>query len=260
MVIESFSNPKYKYLLSLSKSKTRKKDGLFLMEGRPELDLAIKSGYEPAMIAFSEAYIQKSEIVALIGEGNTQFIPLSKALFDSLSYQNVPQNFIGVFSSFSSSLEDLQEGPMVLLEKVEKPGNLGAILRTCDALGIKNVLVTDSPVDLFNPNILRNSRGALFALKCVFTSNEKALEYFRKRGLKVLSAALSDQSIDYRKASADNNVAYVFGSEANGLSEFWLTNSDENIIIPMQGVVDSLNVSVSVAIILSHHVNGKTNS
>ena len=256
MVIESFSNPKYKYLLSLSKSKTRKKDGVFLMEGRIENDLAIRSGHHPQMVAFSEAYISQDEIEGLIGSARPQFIQLSKSLFDSLSYQHVPNNYICVFPSFSYVLETMsEEGPYVVIEKVEKPGNLGAILRTCDALGIKNIIATESPVDLFNPNILRNSRGAVFTTTCVFTSNEKALEFFGQKECKIYSAALSEKAKDYRKIETLDRNVYVFGSEANGLSEFWLKNSDDNIIIPMNGAVDSLNVSVSVAIILSHHIN-----
>lgn len=256
MVIESFSNPKYKYLLSLSKSKTRKKDGVFLMEGRPELDLALRCGHQPQMVIYCEAYILWQAIEPMLGNARPQVIALSKALFDSLSYQNVPNNFMCVFPAFSVSLDEMQvNGPTVVLENIEKPGNLGAILRTCDALGVKNLIVTESLVDLFNPNILRNSRGAVFTTQCVFTTNEKALAFLRAHHKSIYCAALSQESTAYNSVRADENTAFVFGSEAKGLSEFWLGHADQCIIIPMLGEVDSLNVSVSVAIILSHHLN-----
>ena len=165
-------------------------------------------------------------------------------------------NFIGVFPAFLNDLAMINDDePIVVLEKVEKPGNLGAILRTCDALGVKNIIATESPVDLFNPNILRNSRGAIFSTTCVFASNEEVLKFLKRRNSQVYCAALTEGSEDYRKVNLQKNNAYVFGSEAHGLSDFWLSSSDQNIIIPMQGEVDSLNVSVSVAIILSHHFN-----
>jgi len=256
MVIESFSNPKYKYLLSLSKSKTRKKEGVFLMEGKVENELAFRTGHIPKIVVFSEAYTSQEGIQHLYGNTQTQFIQLSKALFDALSYQHVPGNYICVFTSFEYTLEALEsDGPFVVLEKIEKPGNLGAILRTCDALGVKNIIATQSPVDLFNPNILRNSRGAVFTTKCVFTSNEDAFSYLKQGGREIYSAALNESSVDYRSTQTKPDAAFVFGSEAFGLSDYWLSHSDQKIIIPMLGVVDSLNVSVSVAIVISHHMN-----
>ena len=139
-----------------------------------------------------------------------------------------------------------------MLENLEKPGNLGAVIRTCDALGIKQVLVSNSEIDLFNPNVLRNSRGCIFNVDVVFTSNQEASEYLNQNKVKSLAAVLSPTAKDFKSINNQEIEALIFGAESTGLSSFWLDQEIQHIIIPMNGVADSLNLSVSVAILASH--------
>lgn len=250
--ISSFSNPRIKYLKYLGKSRNRKREGLFLMEGRPELDHALKSGLKPKLIGFCDTYISYEEIEALTGGSDCETIQLSKAVFDDLTYQNVPGNFLAVFESWDKSLESLNPDEFtIVLEGIEKPGNLGAIIRTCDALGVKQLVVSSSEIDLFNPNVLRNSRGGIFHTNVVFAENQEVLEFISGNSLNAFAAALSNKAKPIQEIKNSNVDVVIFGPESKGLSDFWLDQSIQHVIIPMNGIVDSLNLSVSVAIIAS---------
>jgi TrmH family RNA methyltransferase len=247
--ITSFSNTKYKYFKSLGKSRNRKKEGVFLMEGREELDMAHIRSIVPETVLFCESYISPVEIQERYGE-QIDKVKLSKPLFDELTYQNVPGNYLGLFRVWHSPIESMEvDTRTVILEAVEKPGNLGAILRTCEAAGIANVVVTESQIDLFNPNVIRNSRGAFLNVKTAFTSNEAAKAWCVAEGLAVYATSLDKEAIDFRDVDRGRSVVFVFGGEAQGISDFWKTNA-QLITIPMQGTVDSLNLSVSVGIVL----------
>lgn len=251
--ISSFSNPRIKYLKSLGKSRNRKREELFMMEGRPELDHAFNRGLKPKMIAFCDSYISYNEIESLAGNLHCEILQLSKAVFDDLTYQNVSGNFLAVFESWTNSLSSLNPDLFtIVLEGLEKPGNLGAIIRTCDALGVKQVIVSSSEIDLFNPNVLRNSRGGVFNVNVVFTENEETVEYITSNALHAYAAVLSDQAKPLELVKNQKVDVVVFGPESSGLSNFWLDQPLQHVIIPMIGIVDSLNLSVSVAIIASH--------
>jgi len=253
--IESFSNARFKWLKGLAKSRNRRKEGLFLMEGRVELELALRLGHAPKLIAFTSSYITEVEFRSFGFDPNeVELLELSKALFDTLAYQQVPGNFIAVFPTFEPVLEQ-EGGLMAVLEGVEKPGNLGAILRTCDALGIKQVIVAESEIDLFNPNVIRNSRGAIFTVKCAFYSNEQAKDFLRASDRQIVAAALTESAVDYSSMEKHAAIALVMGAESKGLTDFWLQESDRRVVIPMLGAVDSLNLSVSFAILASHILN-----
>lgn len=254
--IESFSNPRFKLLKGLSKSRNRKKEERFLVEGRVELELAFANGWIPESVVFTEAYAGENEIRSLMpGGAKNALIQLSKALFDDLAYQQVPGNFLAIFKSRNYSWSDIRGmDVLVVLEHVEKPGNLGAVLRTCDALGIGGVVVTESEIDLYNPNVIRNSRGAVFTTPCVFASNEDAFGHL-SRVHQVLAAALTDGAVPYTQIAFQKPLALVFGAESTGLSEFWLERAEQHIVIPMKGKVDSLNLSASMAIIGAHVKN-----
>lgn len=255
--ITSFSNPQFKELKSLSKSRNRKREGRFLMEGRPELDTALKQGWHPQLVIFCEAYTEKELLKSFVDFDSVKAMKVSKPLFDDLAYQKVPGNFMAVFPSKVYRLHEFNHtSPVVVLESVEKPGNLGAILRTCDAAGVAEVIVTESEIDLYNPNVLRNSRGAAFTVKTVFCSNEEAFDYLRENEYQLMAAALSENARDFRSKQAKGPLALVFGAESLGLSPFWLQGCDEHIVIPMKGAVDSLNVSVSAGILI-HHFTSK---
>ena len=249
--ISSFSNPRFKYLKSLSKSRNRKKEEVFIMEGREELDLALKSGLQPRIVVFTESYVSVDYISDTYGSSRIEIIQITKPLFDDLAYQKVPKNYIAVFDAWTFDLNEIAtKEKLVVLEGLEKPGNLGAILRTCSAAGINNVIVTESDIDLFNPNVIRNSRGALFNVNVIFTSNKELLGFLRTNDYTILATSIEGSSKNYRSVIYDGNKAIVFGSESKGITSFWLENSEERIMIPMSGNQDSLNLSVSVGVIL----------
>jgi TrmH family RNA methyltransferase len=158
-----------------------------------------------------------------------------------------------VFESWNNTLESLNPSYFtIVLEGLEKPGNLGAIIRTCDALGVKQVIVSSSEIDLFNPNVLRNSRGGIFNVDVVFVNNDQALGFIVGNNLKAYAAVLSKQAQPIEIVKQEKVDVVVFGPESSGLSTFWLNEPLEHVIIPMKGIVDSLNLSVSVAIVCSH--------
>ena len=227
------------------------------MEGREELDLALKLGHQPLELYYSLAYITKEEVSSFTLGDHCQPVVLSKSLFDAIAYQKVPGNYMAVFPAFEHALDDLNEHELcVVLEKVEKPGNLGAILRTCDALGVGKLILTETEIDLFNPNVIRNSRGAVFTVSCSISTNQELKSMFQKAGRKSIATALTPSAIPYQQSQRVTPCALIFGSESLGLSDFWLEHADETVIIPMRGQVDSLNVSVSVGILASHWLMG----
>lgn len=226
------------------------------MEGRPEIDHALAHALPCDFIFYTTHYIDEEDILSMLTayDQKPRLFELSQALFDDLTYQHVPGNFLGVFQTFSAGIDQVDpKRDVLVLEQLEKPGNLGAILRTCDALGFEQVICTSSVIDLFNPNVLRNARGAVFSVQCAFTDNETLYAFLMEHQYIKYAAALHSEAKDYKGVDkAQTPKALLLGSESRGLSEFWLNRADQKIIIPMHGVVDSLNVSVSAAILLSH--------
>jgi TrmH family RNA methyltransferase len=265
MTIESHANPKFKYLKKLQKSRSRKKEGYFILEGRPELDIALKQGLTCDSLYYSPAYLSEIELTQLLEVTKGEFpkvYSLKKELFDELAYQHVPGNLIGVFKAFDFELDQLDfDQPVVILENIEKPGNLGAILRTCDALGVQQVVCINTNMDLFNPNVLRNSRGAVFGVKCCFADNAVLFQKLKAHNYCIVAAAINENAIPYTELNLDSRpLALVFGSESKGLDFFWLNNAEAHAIIPLNGIVDSLNVSISVAILASHFISKQRSS
>lgn len=249
--ITSRTNPRFKYLKSLSKSRQRKKQGVFLLEGREELDMAKRKGLKPKLIAFCPTYVDTSYIESHYDQRNVELLELSKALFDDLTYQNIPDNYIALFDAWEHTLDDLNyEHPIVLLEGLEKPGNLGAVLRSCSAAGVTNIIVSESQIDLFNPNVIRNSRGAFMNTNVVFTSNAQALQKLEKFGYHTFVTSIIPKANDYQQVEWTAKSCIVFGSESQGVTSFWSDRANTLITIPMHGDLDSLNLSVSVGIIL----------
>ena len=248
-IITSLQNPKIKNLLKLQKPQERKSQGIFIVEGLKEVQMAIQAGYLPdTLYFFAMPHVQVKNIFS-----HFKVYEISQNVFEKLAYREGSDGVLATFKSKNLTLDDVQlsSNPLVLvLESVEKPGNLGAILRTADAAKVDAVLVCDARTDIFNPNVVRSSVGCLFTNQIVTCSNEQAFHWLKKHEILVYSAALAADAkayheIDYTKASA-----IVMGTEAVGLSDFWMSQCDQKIIIPMLGKNDSLNVSVSAAIIV----------
>ncbi|MBS7332591.1 TrmH family RNA methyltransferase [Faecalibacter bovis] len=247
MQIESLQNQKIKNLLKLQdKSRERKNQGLFIVEGTQENELAIKGGYEAV-----EIYICEDIYDANIKFDNPRRFEITRAIFEKIAYRKSTGGIIGVYKTKASKLEDLNlpENPLVVvLEAVEKPGNLGAVLRTGDGAKVDAVIVCDETVDFFNPNVIRSSVGTLFTNQIASASKEDVLDYLKNKNVQIISTFLRDETISLYEADFTSGSAIILGTEATGLSDFWADNSAALIKIPMLGFVDSLNVSNAAAI------------
>ena len=248
MDITSLQNPRVKHIVRLRDDKRqRSEDGLMLVEGYDEIQLARSAGHEPRTILFAPELPSRQ-----LEAGKAESLTVSRAVFEKMSYRENPDGWLAVFATPQASLADLKlsDSPLVIVaESVEKPGNLGAILRTADAAHVDALLVCNPRVDVWNPNVVRASRGASFSVPVVESDNPSALEWLRRSGLPILAATPSADAI-YSDVNLREPVAIAVGTEDEGLSEFWLSNADLKVKIPMLGRVNSLNVSVSTALIL----------
>ena len=248
----SVHNKKILKLRKLYKSRERKTAGVFLVEGVKEVSRGINSGFQLDSIYFCKD-IFKDDIQEFLNDNyeQVQIFELEKAVYEKVAYRDNTEGIIGLFKKkiFTFDNPDFSKDDklFLVLESIEKPGNLGAILRTADAAGVDAIILTASKVDQYHPNVIRSSIGAAFTVPVIVASNKETLEWLKKNKIKIYSAALPTYKNIY-EIDLKGNVAMVFGTESEGLSEFWLKNSTECYTIPMKGIVDSLNVSVSVAI------------
>lgn len=245
-LISSFQNPKIKRLLQLQqKSSERRASGLFVVEGRRELMHCLEAGYEADSIFVREG----EQVHAAPG---ARIFEVSADVYAKIAYRESTEGIIAEVRSRSMQLSDLKakENPLyVVLESVEKPGNLGAVLRSADASGVDGVIVCDPLTDLFNPNLIRSSIGAIFTVPTVACSSDEAIAFFKEKGVKILTAQLQDSKL-YYNTPMTGPTAIVFGTESTGLTDRWRLAADAHIRIPMLGALDSLNVSVSAAILM----------
>lgn len=250
MDITSLQNPRIKHIVRLRDEKRqRREDGLMLVEGYDEIQLALAAGYKP------QTLLSAPELVARrIDGGKAESLTVNRAVFEKISNRQNPDGWLGIFPIPQTSLDDLNlklsESPLlVVAESVEKPGNLGAMLRTADAAHVDALLVCDPRVDIWNPNVVRASRGAVFSVPVVESDNASAWEWLKTRGIRVLAATPSAEML-YSDTDLRDPVAIAVGTEDEGLTDFWMSRADLKIKIPMMGKVNSLNVSVSTALIL----------
>lgn len=248
--ITSVQNAYIKSLVQLQeKAKTRKETGTFLMEGKREIELALKGGYELETLLFLPELVSEKELKTSAG---IDCIELSKEVYQKLAYRDTTEGILAVAKTKKHLLSDLKlsENPLVLVaEGIEKPGNLGALLRTADAANIDAVLIANPKSDLYNPNIVRSSVGCLFTNQIAVGTTEEVIAYLQSNNIAIYSATLQNSN-GYHLENYTNPTALVVGTEATGLTEPWRTQSTQNIIIPMQGAIDSMNVSVAAAVLL----------
>ena len=269
--ITSAQNQKIRTLLELQeKSKVRRKEGLFVVEGRRELLHCIEAGYEPYTLFICREILtdrELNDILDAIAENfrgsMCQVIEIPQHLYDKVAYRGGTEGVIAEMRCKSLSLESLKlkENPLVvILESVEKPGNLGAVLRSADASGVDAVIVCDPLTDMYNPNLIRSSIGAIFTVPVATASSEETIKWLKTNGIKIYTAQLQDSEW-YYDTDMRSGTAIVMGTEATGLTDIWRKAADAHIKIPMLGRLDSLNVSVSAAILMFEAVrqrNSKT--
>jgi TrmH family RNA methyltransferase len=246
--ITSPHNPRVKSLVKLrDDKKKRKADGLMLVEGFDEIQLAIAAGHTPQTLLSSPDLATRQ-----LTFSSAEALSVSRPVFEKISYRENPDGWMAVFSIPRIQFEDLKlsERPFVIVaESIEKPGNLGAMLRTADAAGVDALLLCDARVDAWNPNVVRASRGAVFSVPIVECDNASALKWLKSSEIR-LHAASPAGDVEYFHADLRDSLAIAVGTEDEGLSGFWLDNADVKVKIPMSGKVNSLNVSVSTALIL----------
>ena len=267
-IITSAQNPKIRNLLLLQeKSKARREQGLFVVEGRRELEHCLEAGFTvrtvfdcPALAgegALSSASL-RDPVRANAPERAPSpareplVIEIPESLYRKVAYRDSTEGIIAEVEARERSLEDLKlrENPLiVVLESVEKPGNLGAVLRSADAAGADAVIVCDPLTDLYNPNLIRASLGGVFTVPTVCASSAETIAWLRARGIRILTAQLQDSSW-YYDTDMTGGTALIMGTESTGLTNIWREAADAHIKIPMLGRLDSLNVSVSAAILL----------
>lgn len=250
-LISSTHNPKIKSLLSLEKPRERRKQQLFTIEGKKEIGLAREAGYKIGSLFFCEEIISLNELQAL-GLSDAFLVRVTKPVFEKIAIRENSGGVIAVAEMKPHGLNQLKlsTNPLVLvLESVEKPGNLGAILRTADAAGADAVISCDPQTDFYNPNVIRSSLGCVFTNRLATCTSQEAIGWLKKNSISIyctyLNASIPYTDVDFKKPSA-----IVMGTEAAGLSELWVNNADANIIIPMHGKIDSLNVSTSAAVVV----------
>ena len=249
--ITSSQNPFIKSLVLLQeKAKARKQSGTFLIEGMREIELALKGNYELETVLFCSELLDKSFNLSIFKSLN--LIEISKEVYQKLAYRDTTEGIITVAKAKSLSLSDLQlpQNPLVLvMEAIEKPGNIGAMLRTCDAAHVDAVIIANPKTDLYNPNIVRSSVGCLFTNQIATDSTEEVIKFLNKKNITIFAATLQNSQF-YHQQNYTTPTALVVGTEATGLSAAWREKNIQNIIIPMQGEIDSMNVSVASAILL----------
>ena len=280
--ISSSQNPLIKQIVLLQeKSRERRKTNLFVIEGLREISLALKGGYLLETLLFCSEIISEEEIFKLkkLANNEAEFIEISSEIYQKIAYRGSTEGVLAVaqskdlnISNLAISAESRQseaevlndqkktplndrslsgaEGPLILIaEAPEKPGNIGALLRTADAAKVDAVIIANPKTDLYNPNIIRSSVGCLFTNKVAVGTTSEIISFLKKNNINIYCAALQ-ASVNYDTMDFKKATAIVVGTEATGLSEEWLQNSTQNIIIPMQGEIDSMNVSVAAGILI----------
>ena len=247
--ITSAQNPKIKQLLALQeKSRLRRETGLFVVEGLREIEHCLAAGFEADTVFCCPEILAGRSIP---GSGHKLF-EVSKEVYSKIAYREGTEGVIAEVKCKDRQLGDLQlpaEPLVVVLESVEKPGNLGAVLRSADAAGVDAVIICDPLTDLYNPNLIRASLGGIFTVPCVACTSAEAIAFFKERRIQILTAQLQDSEW-YYDTDMKRGTAIVIGTEATGLTQAWRDAADAHIKIPMLGALDSLNASVSAAILM----------
>jgi TrmH family RNA methyltransferase len=249
--ITSVQNPFIKSLVLLQeKAKNRKQTGTFIIEGKREIEIAIKGGYEVETILFYPEIC--TEIEAKKIDKTAELIEINKDVFQKLAYRETTEGILAIAKTKSMQLADLKlsDNPLILVaEAPEKPGNIGALLRTADAANLDAVIIANPKSDLYNPNIVRSSVGCLFTNQIATGTTDEIIAFLKERKINFYCATLQN-STSYHTQDYTTPSALVVGTEATGLTQEWRDAATKNIIIPMQGEIDSMNVSVAAAILI----------
>lgn len=247
--ITSIQNPYIKQVLKLQeKSRERKKTERFVVEGQREISLVLKGNYEIDTVLFIPEIIDATTLF----NSSVNFIEITSEVYKKIAYRDSTEGIMAIVKTKSFSLSKIKftsTTPLILvLESIEKPGNIGAILRTADAANVDAVFIADAKTDMYNPNIIRSSVGCVFTNQIALGTSEEIIAFLQEKNIAIYSATLQNSN-QYHKEDYTQSSAIVVGTEATGLSKIWRDNATQNINIPMQGEIDSMNVSVACAIV-----------
>lgn len=244
MLIESFQNEKIKNVTKLlTDNRFRKKSKVFVVEGQQENERAEQFHYEPV-----EYFICENIFKGKIPAGKIHFV--SEKVYEKIAYRGTSEGIIGIYQTKEASLSSFipkDNATVIIVEGVEKPGNLGAILRSCEAFGIDALIVADGKTDFYNPNVIRSSVGCLFGMEVYQAENEETLAFLQQNQFNIYTTLMDESAEDLYKRDFKQRSAVLFGTEHSGLSDFWM-GKGKNTLIPMAGSIDSLNLSNAVAI------------
>ena len=256
--ITSIQNPKIKSALSLTKKKEREESGLFLIEGYREISRALIGGIVIESLFFCESLflgVNEPALISFCQEKGGFLYSCSESVLQKISYRDRPDGLIAIArqmdASFASFTRDFaSQTPFLLVaEAIEKPGNLGTILRSCDAVGVDAAIICDECTDVFNPNVVRASVGTLFTQPIVAASGQELLLWLKQKGIQIV-AATPQADREFTKVDLTGPIAIVVGTEQLGLSSFWMEQADIQVRIPMNGESDSLNVATATTLLL----------
>ena len=246
-MITSKTNPKIKNVVKLQKSSERREQNRIIIEGRREIERAVACGFIVDTLFICNDILKESVSIAA---NHVEEVTLE--VFEKIAYREGSDGLLAVAIPKYADLKSFKpkKNPLIIvLETVEKPGNLGAIMRTADAAGVDAVIIADPRTDLYNPNAIRASIGTIFSVPLFACSSEECINWLRENNIKIYCTYLK-ASIDYLEADFKQGSAIVMGTEATGISDIWVDAADQNLIIPMNGIADSLNVSVTTAIVV----------
>lgn len=254
--ISSTQNVFIKTLMQLKeKSRARRKTGLFIIEGYREVNLAMKGNYTIKTLLFNPDLCSENNLDKLLKliTNQTEIVSISKNVYKKLAHRDTTEGILALGKAKTLNLMDLNinfEKCLILVsEAPEKPGNIGALLRTADAAKVDAVIIANPKTDMYNPNIIRSSIGCVFTNQIATGSTLEIINFLKKSNINIYCAALQ-ASTNYHTQDYKNPSAIVVGNETIGLSDEWLQHSTKNIIIPMQGQIDSMNVSVTAGILI----------
>ena len=244
-MIESIQNPKIKALVKMQQSNAeRRKENKIIVEGRQENSLALRNGYTAL-----EYYICPT-IFTETTPSNAVVHFVSEKVYDKIAYRGGTEGILGIYQAMDHALAKYipeRASSIIVVEGSEKPGNLGAIIRSCEALGIESLIITDPKTDLYNPNVIRSSVGCVFLLKIFTSTNEELLAFLENYHIQLYTTDMHCDARPINTVDLTQSCALLFGTEHSGISAFW-KDKGQNVLIPMHGVIDSLNLSNAVAI------------
>jgi len=244
MLIESFQNEKIKNITKLlTDNRFRKKSGVFVVEGQQENERAQKYNFEA-----TEFFVCENIFRGELPKEKIHYV--SEKVYEKIAYRGSSEGIIGIYKAKDAELNTFKpkdNSTIIIVEGVEKPGNLGAILRSCEAFGIDALIVTDAKADFYNPNVIRSSVGCLFGMQIFQSENAQTLEFLNNNDFSIYTTIMDETSEDLYKRDFTQRSAVLFGTEHSGLSDFW-SGKGKNTLIPMSGSIDSLNLSNAVAI------------